>query len=649
MSRREKDVKKELEKAVSSSLSLTLPKSVTQLPTPNAKKSTSRSLLSEFSEQAVSSNSDVQPHYEDLLARAFNFDDSSDEEEQDVDQCDLDDVWEKFKVAVDARQMIESGSTESQIAFSFLSHFIGIQLLHGQEVNKIYYREKQKYLGLPAEQLPSNAQIRDWVKRSLEAALTSFLSSFQMNEADKLKIINFLLDRVNINQLFVAMSRVDINLQLKTIVLQEALAVAEKMKSNQDLNSSSSSQDDFNSKEELSPFDSFIFHIIQQEYNKDRGVKKSSHQIFLENYDELIKKYIISLDKKDKKRFIRDMVADNKLVLPQSSASSQAALLFYYLFVRELQKNIVLLRWLRPTLPENFSFQVQNAAAFFSNIRLSNRSITREARNIIDHEKGEQVVRSVNDWQQVMPSIFRTWSFQDSSTATDRQELQCKFNRVNYVTDVRSLGRDNSIERKVGYSELLARIAELGGDVIVAQNLRNYLNNIILLSRGNNGLKRAVRNEDKDFYADLTYLFLGLESTRNPAMFVLNQMLLDLIIFHKRTWQMVIDWMPMVPAGAVPASRQLNRKYDAYMPHHYEYPGDDLIQGGYTVSCLVKAEAKIVHVWLEERAKRPDLLVNPENKMEQIRGVIMEAVKGWYPGLIPVVNLIAPAVMPQPR
>lgn len=620
------------------------PSPLSQSATPStmkdSKQPTKRNLLSELSEEAVSScsTSDSAPTpSENLSILASNFDDSSDEEEQDVDQYDLDEAWETFKTEADFWQMKESCGDESQVAFSFLTHFVGIQLLHSREVNKVYYQDKKKYLGgRPSEELPSNAQIRDWVQRSFEAAVSSFLSSFQIDEDAKLKIINFITSSSNIRKLFVAINRVDVNLKFKTSILSEALNAEKIIESEQSRNSSTSFQSTDAAKLEALPFDSFVLQLMQQ---KNIEPKKDLHELVLKNYEELVEKYIVSFDKKAKKIFLRDMLADNKLVLLESSAASPAALLFYYLFIRKLQKNLVLLRWLRPTLPDDFIFKIPNATAFFSNIRLSNRSIARESRNIIDREDAETAIRSINDWQQTMPSVLRRWSFQDSSTTTDRQDLQCKFNKISFVNDVRLLGRGNGIGRNTSYGELIVRITELGGDIAVAQNLRNYLNNIVGLNRERGKFKRAVKNEDKDFYADLTYLFFGLESTRNPAIFVINQMLLDLIIAGKKTWQQVIEIMPMVPAGAIPASRQLNRRYDAHMPHHYEYPGDEALPAGYTLNKLISAEAAIVGLWLREVAKRPDLLENSGNKMEQTRGVIMEKVKDWYVGLIPIVNV----------
>ena len=578
----------------------------------------------------------------------LHLDDSSDEEDEDVMSYDVDDAWERFESDKNPPdRVVDNVSIKSRHAFSFSAHFIGIQLLYGQMVNEVYYENKRKYLVQKKEALPSEMQIHQWIEKSVETVFACFVGDSQKREREKLQIIDFLSRSANIRFLFRAIDRVDISLQLRENIFKEGLKFAQKIDPDQQFASASPKKLVYTSAsksidvKKLSDFERFILQLLRTEAEKSSGSKRYFKNLLEENYQELLEYYVVSFDPSNKEAFLKSIVSNNELALPKSNSSNSSAILFYYLLVRELQKNFSLLRFSRPTLPNHFSFRNDCATTFFSNIRLSNRSITREARAILDMKEGVKVINSINKATRVAYSMFKSWefrsnNFQFDSTAIDSQTLQCQFNEIDGVMDIRALGRANIVAREGTYSKLIPKISDLGGAAIVAKLLRNYVNSSLIFLK--NGKIAPIHKDDKDFYADLAYHFFGLEPTRNPAVFVLNQMLLDLIIFAKYEWSQVIDLMPMKSTGAVPAARKLNRMYNPYMPHHYEYPGDDVIQDGYTEVKLINKESTIVILWLQHVAQRPDLLREPENKMLQLHGLIMARVKDWYRRLIPIEN-----------
>ena len=164
------------------------------------------------------------------------------------------------------------------------------------------------------------------------------------------------------------------------------------------------------------------------------------------------------------------------------------------------------------------------------------------------------------------------------------------------------------------------------------------------------------------------YHLFGCEAIKNPAAFIHNKMVLDLIEAKKLTWQKALkeQELPMTMKGAIMGSRIINSTYNDFMPHKYLYDKDytklsyeqeTSEENGNYANLLLKKEINITRKWLEwklgksisgymidkcckvvktaddkkeESSKTQKIYIVDSVAIHAIWGLILESCKEWY-------------------
>ncbi len=265
----------------------------------------------------------------------------------------------------------------------------------------------------------------------------------------------------------------------------------------------------------------------------------------------------------------------------------------------------------RKVLEANYTFLSHNAYSFIANIRLSNRSQKRFIKN-----KTHMIFKE--------ESALKTWQFIRSGYAIEQQ-------------DVTSFpGRNEEVLNAGNYDAIYEKIRTIKENLNIDDvKLATIIRSIIAGDESN--LPYNLTQELMKTLCTITYLIFGCEATRNPAMFVSNQMLLDLIIQEKTSWENALKIMPMAPKGATPTARELNESYKINMPYPYVYPGTTTTPF-HTSEKLSKAEANIFKHWLKlkklhkqfEHLEFYNIQIPRQRIAEWLLRVIEESHASWF-------------------
>jgi hypothetical protein len=286
----------------------------------------------------------------------------------------------------------------------------------------------------------------------------------------------------------------------------------------------------------------------------------------------------------------------------------------------------------RGILADQSLFKISTSKDLLVNIRLNNRSTKRHIRQS-RQEQGEQIYQE---------AYQRAWQFNNGTIALETQSISKNGARADKVEIFTNYGEIslmlvNFINKINAYSYNSAD-EDLFGDPIpcfpnkitdkeVANWIRGILdgNDLIELKDINENtviLDVSVKKPFYKFLHNLTYLLFGTETARNPASFVTNQMLLDLIIASKASWKeafasdakknrYVGGIMPMsigtqksdakkkLKGEPTASARTLHREYAPVLPWPYYYPGDPQNESG-KINELIIREIDIVLKWLNE-------------------------------------------------
>ncbi len=258
----------------------------------------------------------------------------------------------------------------------------------------------------------------------------------------------------------------------------------------------------------------------------------------------------------------------------------------------------------RPVLSEDHIFEQKNAQDHLSNIRLSNRSQKRKIKNYYGNPFNKPLVEK-DSGSLYISRITRCWKFLDDNDllAFDEQGIQT------------SLGREHKVILLGTYDDVIAKISETfkkRDDDEVALGIRHII-------KGNNEKLTHFNEQEKLVLAALSYLFLGCECTRNPAVFITNQMILDLLINSQISWGEARELMTMAPEGSVGLARGLGKKYKTKVIFPYEYPGKIDSAGA-----LFERDAKLVKMWLKY------FYTKDKKKKTTIDKFIRSQIKDWY-------------------
>ncbi len=283
----------------------------------------------------------------------------------------------------------------------------------------------------------------------------------------------------------------------------------------------------------------------------------------------------------------------------------------------------------RKTLPHKFSTDpMANVVDFLANIRLSNRSKTREIKNIADSG-----VRTDFLDTDLLSRIKRSWLFAGGLFAEEEQLISSTTlarDAQVIMLGNRGEGSYSSLSKTMGL--LVANFNKKYPDkkltdIVIAQLIRKMLNSEELKTEDLNlesdpEISPLDRNKIRQFITDFTYLLFGCEVARNPASLLSHQMMLDLIINGLLEWKNCISnqqpEMPMAMEGAVKGSRALHSKFAEHMPWRYKYEGDGDIK---LMNQLIEANNKIFTKWC--RMKKTYYA-------KDIKDAMAKSCKEWY-------------------
>lgn len=589
------------------------------------------------------------------LKHDFNdhYDDSSDEEsvQEHIHHYDISHAWQKFI------SQTEKDSNDNLL--SFVAHAAGIKFLYSNDINKLYYKNKSHFLKNAEQRPKASKQLEDILTRAILNSLNRILIKLQefLLQADPG------LHRRNEKKRIYQTILEECKMQLPTLIKKHAPAFISALKANR-----------FTNKEEVQFLDQvkldiidllsthFFSHIpipdtkhnralikqkifitaskkivkiIDKLNIKDLMNKQGSLQACttLENYkgkyqhlvtliarilktspargyiEKIITKNIVTSNNKEQIifAFIADLLAiknrdqakqkllDNYFSLNKTNLVD---ILTSYSDVYLQEGLLVALKSLeRPVLSKLFEFSSRNPFEFYANLRLSNRSQKRQILNLQHADRQD--------------TVARLWSMSDTHK-TSVLEMQTILKK--------SLGRKDIVEDLGNYTKIYDNIKHLQTqfpqeqltDKKLAQGIRDIFNNHPPMLSDDPHIDGELNIK----LHGLTYLLFGCEVARNPAMLIVNQMLVDLII-NECHWnfkkafvveEKPLNCMPMAPEGAVAIARSLEADYRSYMPYTYFYRGviEDT-KSNLNKNDLVSLESKIISDWLKYYKKIKDI------------------------------------------
>lgn len=280
----------------------------------------------------------------------------------------------------------------------------------------------------------------------------------------------------------------------------------------------------------------------------------------------------------------------------------------------------------RPTLDSSHLFTSHGIEKFVANIRLLNRSQTRNRRNLQFSLFKEDI--ATRNWRLTRPVLA------GEDVCEIQKILKSSFGRMDMV-----LGLGN-------YEDVYAYIAGIKQhfqDIKKSIKDKDIAEWMVCILNGNLPELPVAREDRIEILGKLqavTYLIFGCEVARNPAMLIINRMLLDLIIDSEK-WSFeealigrnkagrvnTLRRMPMAPEGAVSAARALEEKLQKGLPYPYSYQG---ICDEAGVDAMVKQEATIVREWFALKGETPPKKLEKNAMPEWLFTRIKDEYEVWF-------------------
>ena len=299
-------------------------------------------------------------------------------------------------------------------------------------------------------------------------------------------------------------------------------------------------------------------------------------------------------------------IGESDLSLAKSKVSAYEA--FKKEFLTNLERYILVNIPPRRNFGHGHTFEIRNLSDFLNAVRLTNRSDARLMRNYKDAQSTDDITTFNYDIQFPRLGVIHK---------SDGKRLEYSKEKDRFSKTELILGGDAS------YPAIAAKINEFKKshgflDADIANFIRYSCGFNILkdqassIEKINNFLhspeiKGDVRRPFLKAIAELSALFFYAETIRNPASFVMHQMMLDQIISGKRSWGYFLagdgvpQKMPMAPVGAVPEARAAHDLFKDFTPWHYQYHGDKVT----SADRLLLAENALFQEWLENKNITP--------------------------------------------
>lgn len=629
-----------------------------------------------------------------------DYDDTSDEEDVDhhTENYDADKNWENAQKQLE----IQSKKTlANDSLLSFIAHAAGIKLLYSKPVNKLYYPLKKKILSEQPDIGNADAQLQLLVKNAVKESIDKTFISLKdfINSTQQTQFSN-----ENIDQIFKAIKD-EFNLGTEKIISDNHYMLIACIREN----TFSSHLDNADAiqvfkKQSLDLLTAILLKHMQLKTGKidrlkvkndlfalaTKNISKITNQLkidknenaagrenaisVLNNYKGDYKNTAIALhdilikcnarghvsnmiaknlnDKNQQLKIIQSYVGDLKS-LPANEhkqmlnpSAENIAYNNFFSFDKEsitdelkdifsftLDKNLTcaLKQFHRPTLGNHFLFSSNNPYEFYANLRLSNRSQLRQIANL---------------QSALFPShsATRMWRLNnkldaDTDVIEDQEILGSSFGRRDMVFGI---GNYKKIYESI---KQLKTYLQTQNQDVTDNKIAEWIRSIFKGKLVDFNLSQIDKTVITHKLNTITYLLFGCEVTRNPAMSVINQMLLDLIITNSKvTFEEIFTgkvadnssgdnakMMPMAPEGAVAAARSLEDDYREFMPYPYLYRGTEDRNGEdgkLSKNSLTIFEARIVRSWLNECASS-SITMPAQHQAQWILNLIQQHFTNW--------------------
>jgi hypothetical protein len=293
----------------------------------------------------------------------------------------------------------------------------------------------------------------------------------------------------------------------------------------------------------------------------------------------------------------------------------------------------------RRTLGNHCEFDPSGFISFFSHVRLSNRSQTREIKNYRSLSSLEAKTFYPKE------SMYRVWSL-FSSKALERLGVFSGNQKGSRKDMVDSAGSYQEISNVLkGYKDYFnTLIPNFIEDSLIATWIKEIIRGENRLTKIDEEFAKMMYEQSKidklkEKLVGIAYLLFGCEVARNPASIPIHYMMLELIINNRLNFEDALTAtsnnnlsnggrMPMSAKGAIAAGRRLNNKFAQYLPCTYSYPGNEKdSEVGILDPEMISREVNILYGWLSLKIG-PDI-VKQKDILYFFDYIMAEIPKNW--------------------
>ncbi len=502
---------------------------------------------------------------------------------------------------------------------SFLVHALSIRLFYLQRVNAVYYDLKKLHLNNADQDFISFDKLNIWLTEVIKRTLKLITNLVNINPPTKdislltKEIVSELVSKnYNIRKILKFMHR-----RQHDFLFMEILKYFHKAsKKNQQYAIESYAHKSSNRKKPIpkiettdgtSNFYSSMFEVYSNNTNTEKNY--TNHHLYDRNKRKFIRAYLADCKENNTKKeswaLLLKGVCENNGILsiitkPKDDTEKVFLdILIYYLhaFFPGMKRN---------TLAYNDIINIMNGYSYLARIRLVLRSLARGGRNLLDDPLHGKLLYAINDGSRKHTSTTSIIIFGKGNTANTAETttLFMKLTGPQY----HKLAQDIESSKLRNYSAIYTKLETLFPalknpcSITLTRQIAEAIRGII-----KNDLTRLVyfkHDKQKRFLIDLAHLLFGVEGARNPAILILNQMILDLLIIGKITWFQVFvnsnknePLMPTAFSGALSASRKLQGIYNSHMPYSHIFPGSSEQQESASHKKLIESENKVIELW----------------------------------------------------
>lgn len=530
-------------------------------------------------------------------------DDSSDEETTNTNTYAISNKLEAFKASGSYEELDEDDDFRKKICLSFVLHARGLQFLYSDNVNKNYYGAQKKSLG--ANKKPNEDKLTAWIREALYLTIQTInFSGVDISGTQKKEIDAFL-------------DGDDEELDSHSGVVTDFVANIHKVLRATDLRLAQESLSKY-----LSVFsDDAIWNKSIKAVRDKHDLKGKKETTIVMGYPAPIMAELSPNTGKNRKLYKRyvarliqvvgiDSEISKKLFAdPSSSSSSTSAVgldidektfnafkltFFYYLRDLRAKHQIVFTRGLDEVVIYDVPQNHADSVSWFSSMRVANRFYKRklkhrENKHFVGHPNAKESSR-VHFGYYLTDHSF--WKLPLGTMVLSKEQITTNQVRTNLVEF--TFGKDSTYKGISAHiAKFIAKPANTLTDKKIAESIRAILQ----------GKPPTLKTDElNNFVSQLTYLLFFCETSRNPATFIVNQMMLDLIIDKNMTWTDFLGektLMPMAIENAVGCAGYLNQLFASNMPFPYKY-GDNDNKNSVTPNLqnLLSKTDKLVRIWV---------------------------------------------------